>query len=834
MRIKLLFWIIVIFIIVSVMPLLSSALKESYGEEVITDDTNLDASTPSTPQGAATTIQWRRDSAGFSEAMFIINITNVTQKGNIEILEMYIDWNIIFNSAGGEDVLFNAFLRNWTEGNADWDHRVCGTVEDSFASYDTYLPTHCNLTAFLNTTTTGTGKKTYNITSAGRWAIQEGLDNVSFSVRMSDPSTGNLVRRINSKEAGSNNYIVNISYRFITVPSPTAFTITAKDLYDNAGINNITVIISNSSFSFNASTQNGTILISNSSFKFNESYDIKFLSNESGGYFNITFNSVFISTIKIIQGTLFQSILRVNATEVITGNQITSFTVSVPLQSNISNSSGFSTLHLRAGDYNINLVAVGFITGHTNISVSNLEDRTLTMILGTSNLTITASSSEGTVNDFNTTMTLLTTPFNETKETNNGKVVFSTIAGTYNITLNASGFAFAHETIIIAAGNRFPNITFNLFSENSINITIFDEETNEIINYTTVTLILDHIIQQFTNTTNTGNSFFIGLFDGLWNLLASTSQHTQRGYIFTIVPQSTSSLNVYLLNSSNGEVKTLTVKNKQDQSLPGSTISISNRINNTFVTVAQRVTDFAGQANIFLSSSNNYRFTIEAPGFTTKVFDLTPVASAYDIIMDSLDTIDFTTIFNDVTFTILPASNIITPTDSQNISIITSSPDGRITYFGLNSSFNNTDRLTNVSGSPAGGTASISINTSAFNSTAIDVNFFIKISGEPIITIHQVFRTAASTTPAGNASAVSIADKYKDSFTDVGKALIIVIAAVAIILSLAEVGAPAVMHGAAGALVIIFGVIIRWIPIPIGIIVGFVLISMYVVRGFKE
>ncbi len=611
---------------------------------------------------------------------------------------------------------------------------------------------------------------------------------------------------------------------------PGDFAIAAIDLYDGTTLENLTVSITNSSFSFTQSTSNGTILVLNSSFTFDRNYDIEFSSNQSGGYFNVTSQSVFINNSLSGNNSLFQSILLVNVTEVITNNSILAFTASVPLQSNISNSSGISKLLLKAGDFNINAAATGFITSHTNFSINPLETKSISMVMGTSNLTIIALSSDGTVNNFNTTLELISTGYRETKETNSGKVVFSTLIGIYNVTLNASGFAFAHEAITISAGNQFPNITFNLFSENSINITIFDEETNEIINYTLVTLVMDHENQKFTNTTNTGNSFFIGLFDGLWSLLASSPIHAAREYIFTIVPQSTSTLNVYLLNASNGEDKTFNIKNKQDQTLPDSTITVSNKINTSFVTVAQRVTDFAGQANIFLSSSNDYRFTVEANGFTTKIFDLTPVASAYDIIMDPTTSIDFTTVFNDVSFTIFPPSSTITVSDSQNFSIVTSSPEGMITYFGLNSSFNNTDRITNVTGSPAGGTASITINTTGFNSTTIAVDFFIKINGEDgIVSVHRDYRTSLFVVP-GNSSAQSVADKYKDSFSNVGKSLIIVGAAVAVILALAEVGVPNFVNGVAGVVVIIFGAVVGWIPITQSIIVSFIILAMAFIR----
>ncbi len=630
---------------------------------------------------------------------------------------------------------------------------------------------------------------------------------------------------------GSGAACVYPSDEIIIIPGLQEFTLTGKDIYDSSAITNMSLTVQNSSFSLNLSTINGTIRLNNFTVpSFNKFYDIIFRSNDTGGYFNRTFFNINVSDAGSFEGEIFQAILRINATEVITNITITSFNVSVSLQKNSSNSSGFAILLLKAGSYNISIDADGWMTTGSNFSINNIEDNFFTMQMGTANLTVDAFSSGAAVNDFNTTMTLLSTGFSETRETNTGKVVFPTITGTFNITFNSTDFAFASQAITISAGNNLPNVTFNSFSLNSINISIFDEELNKLISSITSTLIFDHEIQKFTNTTSTGIFFISGLFDGLWNLLVSTEFHTQREYIFTIVPQTTSTLNVYLLNSSNGELKTFTVKNKQDQTIPDATISISNKINATFVTVAQSVTDFAGQVNIFLSSTNEYRFTIEAAGFTTKVFDLVPVVSSYNIIMDTTDAVDFTTVFNKVSYVTLPVSSILAQQANHNFSIITSSEQGFISYFGLSSSFNTTAlRITNVSGSVAGGTATILINTTNFNLTSIPVGFFIKLNGEDEIRFNRTFVTSGFVTE-GNHSAKAIADKYKDRFSDVFKSLLIVIIAVSVILSLAEMGSPAAINGVAGAIIIIAGAIIGWISITVAFIVGFITIGMFLLR----
>lgn len=610
------------------------------------------------------------------------------------------------------------------------------------------------------------------------------------------------------------------------VSAPSPFTLEVSDRYDGTTINNFTAIIFNSTDVLINSTTTGSIIYPDLSGIFNISIN----STQGGGYFNLTFGD--IDTSSDFQARIYQAILYINVSEVITGDQIVNFHASALLQSNTSNNTGFATLFLKADDYNISVNATGYLDTSDNVSFLPLEAKTITIELGTANLTVTANSviSGDSITQFNTSMILLSTGFTDTQETLTGTVIFKTIAGTYNVTINASGFTTANELITITPTDTLPNITFNLFTENSINITIIDEELNQIINFTTTTILFDHNATQFTNSTTTGTMFVDTLLDGFWDILVSTPLHDPRHYFFTVTPQTHTDLTVYLLNSSNGETKTFNVKNSQDQVISGALITVSNKVNNTFVTVAQKFSDFAGQATIFLRSDREYRFTIEATGFSTKVFNLEPIQSSYNIILDSIDIIDFTTIFDEVSYSILPVSDIITISETRNFSIITSSPTGLITYFGLNSSFNSTVRITNVTGSPAGGTASLIIDLTNQSGSTVSIDYFIKLSNQDIIEIHRDYYVGVTAATAGNFSAAFFADKYKDDFNNVMKALLVVVGAVAVILSLAEVGVPAAISGPAGAMVIIAGAIVQWIPKTIAFIVGLITIGMFMLR----
>ena len=609
----------------------------------------------------------------------------------------------------------------------------------------------------------------------------------------------------------------------IRYPVAGTFTLTAIDAYDSSTINNFTVTITNSTFSITNSTTEGSLGYDN----LGGLMDINLTNiNDSGGYFNKSYVSVNVSS--NFEAALYQAIIYVNVSEVITGNKITSFTAAAPLQSNSSNSTGWSRLLLKAGRYNISANATGYLTGWNEINILALSEDYATITLGTANLTITANSiiSGAAINTFTINLTHLALNYEESNSTTTGNIVFKTIASTYNLSINAAGYAISSQILTIHAGDTLPNVTFSLYSQNSINITIYDEETQKIINYTTTTLVFDHNLSKETLSTTNGTLYKDDLNEGLWDIAASTPIHYLRHYFITITSQSHNTLDIWLLNSSVGSLITFTIKDQQDAPLENVFVTVTNKVNDSYVTVAQKYSDFAGQAVFLLKTTTTYRLMLEADGYTTKTFNLEPSSSAYNIIMTSVDTIPFTTIYDKVSYVILPNTTIITNT---NLSFIVSSVLGYISYFGLNTTTGNIKYKTNISGSVGGGTASLIL--PAFNITeSISVDHFIKLSDEDLIVIHKTYYRTNIT--RGNQSAMSIADKYKDDFTGVMKAVIVVFLVIAIIATFAELGVPATISGVIGVLLLIPFAIFGWIPKLMVFIIAIIVVGMFLIgRG---
>lgn len=782
-------------------------------------DAHIDSNSPDTNNGAEEFLSVNGGSAPTQRIYGMLNITGIPAGATINhfniTLTAYID--DLDYPVGIYEVNIT-----WPELGITHNNQPCGNITLHNAS-------NCNLTAESALFLTTPGKHTWNATGMLKHARSLGRSNLSFLISTDGggPEVGDHYR---SKEYGTaaDRLFGEVDYTAAPPVDPD-FRISAADEYDAVAINNFTIIITNSTYRENRSTENGTIIIANAT---NGIYDINFSSNANGGYFNISAINYNVSS--DLTGILHQAILYINASEIITGTKINSFTGNSPLHSNESNSTGWAKLLFRSGKFNISVDSANYLAAFSEIEISALEIRYINFTLASSNLTINATDKSGNlITNFSINLTLLSLNYKENKSTTKGSLIFRTIPGTYNLSINAPGHAIDSKLITISTGNMFPNATFSLFTENTININVYDEELNRLINTTTTTIIFDgnNSIKE-TVTTSNGTYVKPNLAEGLVDISASTVFHNQRHYFVTIVPQSITNLNIYLLNSTNGATITFNIKDQQDRPIENAFMAATNKVNTTHVVIEQKYSDFAGQVKFFLKTTTKYRFALEAEGYTTKIFDLEPSSTSYTIVMTTIDSIPFTTIFDKVSYTILPIGTIVNASQQYNFSFITNSPGGHVTYFGLNTTVNNVAYLTNVSGSVGGGTASITVNLSNMTGQSFSIDHFMQITEEDLIIIHKIYYTSSVTDP-GNYSAVSVLDKYSGNFTTVMKSFLSVLGTTALVLSFAEIGVPAAMLSIIGVGGLTFFAIIGWIPILIVFIVGIIIVGMYIARSWS-
>lgn len=222
--------------------------------------------------------------------------------------------------------------------------------------------------------------------------------------------------------------------------------------------------------------------------------------------------------------------------------------------------------------------------------------------------------------------------------------------------------------------------TFDLYSNNSILITIRSEETDQLIT-DNVTVILSGGLIYDTYYTSTGYLFLENITDGNYSIRFSSANYTLRDYSVTVADRSTQQLIAYL--SGGSDVVTFTIFDDDTSStIEGATITQQRLVNGSWTVIGIKNSDVSGRAQFSYTIGIKYRFSVAASGYTSKVFELDPVIyTSYNIRINKILQIEEDIGYFDVSFYYFPTRFIANENNSFTFSI--SSPGGSLQSYGF-------------------------------------------------------------------------------------------------------------------------------------------------------
>lgn len=157
-----------------------------------------------------------------------------------------------------------------------------------------------------------------------------------------------------------------------SAPAPDTFTITARNVYDGAVINNFGLRISNSTMNRSNWTTSGSLVYTDI---INGLYTINITSNETGGYFETKYIDYNVTNDMI--ANLTQSYLNLYVSDTLTGTGLSSFTV-VTNYSTYQAENGYILLTSKNGSNHIlNITSSKYPLLQTTYSISSLENKTI-------------------------------------------------------------------------------------------------------------------------------------------------------------------------------------------------------------------------------------------------------------------------------------------------------------------------------------------------------------------------------------------------------------------------------------------------------------------------
>lgn len=377
------------------------------------------------------------------------------------------------------------------------------------------------------------------------------------------------------------------------------------------------------------------------------------------------------------------------------------------------------------------------------------------------------------------------------------------------------------------------NNTFTLFGNTTLYINLTDEETNTLITQN-VSLLLRGLTSEMTYTTVNGVFIIQNLTPDSYRLDFTSQNYSSRTFYVTIENSTFNYLNAWLIKSTSSTQIQFTTRDQFQNLVQGAQYSFLRLINGNYVSVAQKTSDVTGTIKVNLDNETIYKIQIVAPNFQTKQFNLEILDTQYTIFLSLNQTVQFQDFQKDVTYNINPDGSVLAPGDNTTFTLSTNSPSGYISYFGITSLFNGTTYLQNITGSPSGGQAIISLNLSGFDGDTITLNYFIQTQGGSI-SLNRSYYLYNLSSSATNSSFNGVMCTYQSQINPFFRFLI------AIIISLLIGAGFFVLLGAMGSSAIAwlaflaFGIgTCPFIPIIFPIVTGILIVLGYVVTGGNE
>ena len=418
----------------------------------------------------------------------------------------------------------------------------------------------------------------------------------------------------------------SIIYVNVTPLAPK-LEITATDLINSTTISNITAWIKNSTDTYYIPSENGTIY---TDFLLNYSSELVNITiggnNSNGGYFNRTYENYNISEINAdIATELHQVVINVSAWD-LSGSNIEGFNITYQWGT-FSTLLSWMFINTTIGQHTFNAETEGYvpINAQTTPSLSALGSYNANLTFTQNSLNVTAINAiNGSFLDvFNITVDNGT--YNESFSTTTSQIVVPLFNGSYNITINSE--FHSPNTSLVVINKTYTNHTFYLYTTNSVNITFYNELTNQVMNGINVTIdFISDIYSTWYNTT-TGKLYVDLLSPASYTFRYKANNYSERFYYFTLNNNTNVDLSLYLLqfnqNVSDVQIANVTITILDDISNPveGAYVKAMkyDLTTNAYVLKSMGLTDIDGKTYMDLVlNSEYYKFIIDYNSETIK------------------------------------------------------------------------------------------------------------------------------------------------------------------------------------------------------------------------
>lgn len=515
------------------------------------------------------------------------------------------------------------------------------------------------------------------------------------------------------------------------------------------------------------------------------------LSFSSDTYIDRTFLNH--NTSNDLNATLYQTIINLISKEIYTNNSINNFSIQTEV-GNFSTTNGTLTIFPNIGNYTWNVTFDTYfnktnyvfnITQSETITIDNVIDKIINFKNNLGQLLSPECLWLGNI---------LTSDY-EFAAQNNNSILSCSLFGYSNF---SKQFTSPYPEV--------ENITLN---RTTLNMRMFDSETlTQIYFNVTLSNATDSItlLNQFDLQQN-----FTDVPTGEFSALVSSEGYSNARFFNTLTPFTSITIDGYLTTSS--EVILFNTRDSvNDKPLGIVLIEVQQLINGSLVTLVQAQTSDDGQAFVYLDPSKEYQFIFTKTGYDQTIVNSIPGVTSYIARLQETGVeFDF---FTDVNTIFYPSSSVLYNNQTYNLSaFITGSSLTSIVYSVYDQ--NDTLLFTQTSTNPTG--------------TTFTFEFTPNGSITSIRQVITYYRNGDSATEQANYKVVTLSDSFiqflKNDFVTDKTEDSSIVRWLVMILTIGSTYLIAQTVIAAGglvsAIVIGFFVWIAWIPTPIGAVLGF-------------
>lgn len=485
--------------------------------------------------------------------------------------------------------------------------------------------------------------------------------------------------------------------------------------------------------------------------------------------------------------------------------------LAVGLNNQVNLSYDIFTNNLSTGTYKLQLIGVD-----NNLFVSEDISENFT-ILYNGNITFTAKNilTNQNISNFSINLTDLNNSEVQFLSTNGNNITFNIVKNhTYNVFLDAVGYAYSQVNLTPQFRNQ--SYQFDIYTTNSIFFNIYYQKTGaRILEQVDIQFTSD--TQTFSYSTSNGSLFVSNITPANYTLQFSTpsGNYTTSNYNILVTNRTTQTFNAYLLKTSDSVTVQLYVLTTAQNPIDA-LVNIERLINSTYVTVDQKSTDSQGLAVFFLESGIDYKVTITADGYVTKVSNpqsFYPFVNngIYKFFLTTTTTTNFIPISNYISYALSPSQALINSTLITFSNHVTS-PIGYIGWSSINCTSQGSftvSNFTNSTGNSNDLTPTIDLNLNGFTGI-VNCNYAICTNDNNCTIINFPYYTNKDYNISPNNFQNSV-NSFKNEVSPVWLAILAVfIVLIACVFMYKLSGGNPVVSTVTGIIATIFFAIIGW------------------------